>query len=83
MLATLWQSTLPGANGGAQVSGDFMLEMALNHFEFDEPTKARIRAVIPKAAYVADLLKHNKTVLNELMDVFNIVAAQVAKKESQ
>lgn len=62
---------------------DFFLNMALDHFEFDEPTKQRIKDAIPKVVYLANLLKHNKTVLNELIDVFNIVAAQVAKKEGQ
>ena len=62
---------------------DFLLDMALNHFEFDEPTKARIVAAIPKAAYVAHLVKQNKTVLNELIDVFDLVAAQVARKGQQ
>lgn len=62
---------------------DFMLDMALRHFDFDDQQIAQIKAAIPKAAYVAGLVKHNKTVLNELIDTFNMVAAQVAKKEGQ
>lgn len=62
---------------------DFLLNMALNHFGFDDTQKAKITAAIPKAAYLANLLKHNKTVINELIDVIDLVAAQVAKTEAQ
>ncbi len=60
---------------------DFMLDMALRHFQFNDQQIADIRAAIPKAAYVASLVKHNKTVINELIDIINMVAAQVAKVE--
>jgi hypothetical protein len=62
---------------------DFMVDMALRHFEFDDAQMARIKAAIPKVAYVAKLVKLNKTVMNELIDVFEMVATQVARKEQQ
>ena len=62
---------------------DFMLDMALRHFEFDDQQIARIKAAIPKVAYLSNLVKNNKAVINEMIDVVDMVAAQVAKKEQQ
>lgn len=59
-----------------------MLDMALRHFEFDDAQIAQIKAAIPKAAYLVGLVKNHKTVINELIDVANMVAAQVAKREA-
>jgi hypothetical protein len=65
------------------VPNDFLLDMALRHFDFTEDQITQIKAAIPKVAYVANLVENHKTVINELIDIINMVAAQVAKKESQ
>lgn len=62
---------------------DFMLEMALNHFGFDDAQKAQIKAFIPKAAYLAQLVKSNRTVINEAIDVVEMVTTQLAKQGAQ
>lgn len=62
---------------------DFMLDMALNHFGFDETQKARIMAFLPKAEYLAKLVKSNKSVINETIDVIEMVVSQVNAKEKQ
>lgn len=62
---------------------DFMLEMALNHFEFSEDQKTQIKNFIPKAAYLAQLVKSNRTVINEAIDIVEMVTAQINKAESQ
>lgn len=62
---------------------DFLLNMALNHFEFDNSQRQRIAASIPKWSYAANLLKQHKSLINELIDVADMIAAQVAKKEAQ
>lgn len=59
---------------------DFMLEMVLRHFEFDDAQIARIKAAIPKGAYLVNLAKHNKTVTNELIDVVSMVLNQINKE---
>jgi len=60
---------------------DFMVDVALNHFGFDEEQKARIKASIPKAQYVAALVKNNKTVINEMIDVMDMIFTQIKKVE--
>ncbi len=62
---------------------DFMLDMALNHFGFDDQKKEKIKAAIPKAAYLAQLVKSHKTVINELIDVVEMVTSQISKREAQ
>jgi len=62
---------------------DFMLDMALNHFDFSDEQKAKIVAAIPKVQYTANLIKQHKTLINDLIDVAAMVAAQIAKKEAQ
>lgn len=61
---------------------DFMLNMALQHFNFDETQSARIRAAIPKAAYLAQLVKSHKSVINEMIDVAEMITSQIAKQEN-
>lgn len=61
---------------------DVLLDLALRHFDFTDDDIAKIRAAIPKAAYVANLIKNNKTVINELIDIAQMVSEQIAKKES-
>lgn len=59
---------------------DFFLEMALRHFGFDEQQIARIRAFIPKAAYLTRLIKLHKTLINEAIDIAEMVANQIKKE---
>ncbi len=61
---------------------DFMVNMALNHFGFDDDQKARILAFLPKAAYIAALVKSHKTLINETIDIIEMVTKQVAKTEA-
>ena len=60
---------------------DFMLEMAMRHFGFDDNQIARVKADIPKAAYLAQLVKSHKTVINEMIDVVEMILTQVSKAE--
>lgn len=62
---------------------DFMLDMALRHFDFNDDQIAKIKGAIPKFAYLAKLVKQNETVINEMINIVDMVAAQVAKKESE
>ncbi len=64
---------------------DFMEEMGLHHFGFDDNQIAQIDAAIPKAAFVLDWVKQHKTVLLQLIDTAEMAAAQIAKfqKEQQ
>lgn len=59
---------------------DFMLDMALHHFDFTDDQIAKIKAAIPKFAYIAKLAKNNKTVANELIDVIDMIATQINKE---
>lgn len=59
---------------------DFMLDMVLRHFEFSDDQIARIKAAIPKAAYLVNLANHNKTVTNELIDVISMVLNQINRE---
>lgn len=59
-----------------------MIDMALNHFGFDETQSARIKAAIPKAAYLAQLVKSHKTVINEMIDMVEMITSQIAKQEN-
>lgn len=62
---------------------DFMLDMALRHFEFNDQQIAQIKGAIPKIAYLAHLVKTNKTVINQMIDVIDMVTAQINKQEPQ
>jgi hypothetical protein len=65
------------------VPNDFLLDIALRHFDFTDDQITQIKDAIPKVACLAGLIKNHKTVINELIDVANMASAQVAKKENQ
>lgn len=58
---------------------DWMEEMGLEHFGFSDDQIAKINAAIPKAAFIAGLVKQYRTTINELFDVAEMVLDQMDK----
>ncbi len=62
---------------------DWMEQMGLRHFGFNDDQISQIDAAIPKAEVILAFLKSHRTIVNELIDVAEMMTKQFAQFQKE
>ena len=62
---------------------DFLESIGLHSEGFTDDQIAQIDAAKPKFAYLLNLVMQNRTVINEVIAVANMIAAQIAQHQKE